>query len=122
MRRCACQLGGRIEEGPWSGSCLLRDRKGVPHLVYAPRVERIRGLRHRYGEATEAVLDAKDAERAAFIRHYFHSDWGEGHLYHLLVNNNVGVDTAASVIVNLVGSFHPAKGARGAAAEREHGS
>ena len=122
MRGRACWLGGRIEEAPY-GSCLLRDRKDVLHaLVYASRVERIRCSRHRNELATEAVLDARDAERAAFIRHYFHSDWGDRHLYHLLLNSNVGVDTAASVIVNLAGSFHPANGARGTAAEREQDS
>ncbi len=70
-------------------------------FLYAPRlwkIERVTALTHNRAEAEELV-DSVDAERAAFIKHYFGKDWPNRRLYHLMVNTMIGLDATVDLIL-----------------------
>jgi cytidylate kinase len=94
-----------------SGRCVIVGR-GSQHFlsarsdayrvfVYAAREDKIRRLRalgKSEAEASQLAVTV-DAERAAFIKSYFHLDWPTRELYHLMVNSSVGEDAAVETIL-----------------------
>lgn len=82
-----CVIVGR--GAPW----FLRNRDDVYRVfLYAGRDERIRRTMasgHSCEEAAQLV-DTVDAERAAFVRQYYNHEWPSRHLYHLMVNTEMG--------------------------------
>jgi cytidylate kinase len=82
---------------------LLREHPDAFHVfLYAPRSEKIRRIiadGQTRAEAEELV-DSVDHERAAYIKHYFNSDWPTRSLYHLMVNTAVGNDAVIQTILN----------------------
>ncbi len=81
--------------------CILRGHPGVFHVfVYAPwrsRVERVRG-RAPAGADCEDLIIKRDRARALYVRHYFGMGWYEPHLYHLMVNSDIGLERVADAI------------------------
>ena len=43
-----------------------------------------------------------DQERADFIRHYYNAEWPSRHLYHAMLNTNIGDDATVETILNLI--------------------
>jgi cytidylate kinase len=90
-----CVIVGR------GAQCLLAGRTDVFHaFVYASRDERRRNLAARLGAGAhiEAAIDAVDQERAAYVREHFRRDWLDPHLYHLMVNADLGRAAAVEAI------------------------
>jgi cytidylate kinase len=97
----AASAGGCVIVGR-GGQCLLRGRGDVFHVfVYAPREERVRRLRARFGPGAdiELALEETDRERSAYIRRHFGADWLDRRLYHLMVNAALGEEAAVSAIL-----------------------
>ena len=95
----------------------LQDRKDTFRVfLYAPREEKLRRLvaaGQRLEDAQEMV-DSIDAERVAFCRHYFSSDWPRRSLYHMMINTNLGDERVITMILDtmrLLESSNPAKSA-----------
>lgn len=100
------------EEAASAGNCIfvgrgspyfLRNREDAFHVfVYAPPAEKIRRLRAIGKSEAEAfeLLDSIDRERAAFIKKYFGKDWPNRHLYHLMINTQVGDDIVLQMILS----------------------
>ena len=91
-----CVIVGR------GAQCLLQGRPGAFHVfVYASRGERLRNLRQRLGAGTdpEQALDAVDQQRAAYVRRHYGCDWLDPHLYHLMVNADIGCVAAVETIL-----------------------
>ena len=54
-------------------------------------------------EAQELV-DTVDRERAGFIEKYFHVEWPDRAVYHVMINTAVGEETVVQTIVNFMKS------------------
>jgi cytidylate kinase len=73
------------------GQAILREKPGVLHVrLIAPLGGRALHVKERegltLGEATERVR-AKDAAAVAFLERFFHIDWNNPLLYHLIINS-----------------------------------
>jgi cytidylate kinase len=80
----------------------LGDRPDAYHVfVYAPYEEKIRRERAAGRSAADAaqLVDTVDLERSAFIKRYFARDWPDRPLYHLMLNSQMGDDSAVETIV-----------------------
>jgi cytidylate kinase len=81
----------------------LRERPDAFHVfLYAPRAEKIRRLRQDGGtqEEAEELVETVDRERAAYIKHYFNSDWPTRSLYHMMLNTAVGNEAVIQTILD----------------------
>ncbi len=103
-----------IEEAAQAGQCVLVGRAAVYFLrdradtfcvfLYAPRDFKYRRVLAEIKDEAEALrlIDTVDEDRAAFIRHYYHAEWPSRHLYHAMLNTNIGDDAAVDTILNLI--------------------
>ena len=88
------------------GQCLLQGHAEAFHVhVYAPMSERVERLRTREPASTDLAAAAmeKDLRRAGYIRHYFHQDWKNPHLYHLMLCSSIGLERTADAILCAAG-------------------
>jgi cytidylate kinase len=95
-----CVIVGR------GSQCLLQAHPEAFHVqVYAPMGERIERLRPREPAGTDLAAAAveQDRRRAAYIQHYFHQDWKNPHLYHMMLCSSIGVERAADAILCAAG-------------------
>ena|SRR5579862_8859249 len=94
-----CVIVGR------GGQCVLQGRTDVLHVfIYGPWGERVARVRSRV-EATEdagELIQSADQERAAYIRTYHGCDWKDPHLYQLMISSQIGIESAAFLIVEAV--------------------
>ena len=83
----------------------LKDRADTFRVfLYAPRENKVLRLLSRGKSEKDAqeLVDTVDRERAGFIEKYFHVEWPDRAVYHLMVNTAVGEDTVAQTIVNFM--------------------
>ena len=95
-----CVIVGRASQ------CILQQRSGAFHVfIYAPRKERLHRVRTRHGSLAEAeeAMDARDRERAAYVRQFCDQDWTNRHLYHLMLSSSLGEQVAVSTILAAMG-------------------
>ena len=45
------------------------------------------------------LVDSIDQGRAAFIRHYFGTEWPNRHLYHIMVNTVIGLEATVDLLL-----------------------
>ncbi|MGA3043707.1 MAG: cytidylate kinase-like family protein [Bryobacteraceae bacterium] len=115
-----------IEGAAAAGNCVivgrgapyfLRGRQDAFHVfVYAPPEEKIRRVRDLGKTEAEAVelVGAIDQERATFIKKYFGKEWPNRHLYHLMINSQVGDDVVVRTILDAMAALNThAKGQSG---------
>lgn len=79
----------------------LQDREDTFRVfLYAPREEKLRRLiaAGQRLEDAEEMVDNIDAERVAFCRHYFSSDWPTRSLYHMMINTAMGDERVITAI------------------------
>jgi cytidylate kinase len=107
-----------IDDIATAGNCVIVSR-GAPYFLrnhtdllsvflFAPRdykVKFVAGLGKSEKEANELV-DTIDHERASFIKHYFHKEWPDRPLYHLMFNTALGEDLAITTILNLMDALN----------------
>jgi cytidylate kinase len=76
-------------------------------FLYAPREDKVRRLLSRGKTEKEAVelVDTVDRERAGFIEKYFHVDWPDRPLYHVMINTAVGEEAVVQTVVNFMKSL-----------------
>jgi cytidylate kinase len=94
-----CVIVGR--GAPW----FLRGRADTFSVfLYAGATEKLRRLRARGRDVEEAeeLLNTVDAERAAFIKHYFGKDWPTRCLYHAMLNTAVGDELVITAITSMM--------------------
>jgi len=95
-----CVIVGR------GGQCILQERSDVFHVFfYAPLAERIERVR-REGDAAadpEAQIASVDHRRSAYIRRYFGQEWGNRHLYDLMLCSSMGEAAAVAAILAAIG-------------------
>ena len=86
----------------------LKDRPDTFRVfLYAPREDKVRRLLSRGKSEKDAqeLVDTVDRERAGFIEKYFHVEWPDRPLYHVMINTAVGDETVVQTIVNFIKSF-----------------
>lgn len=106
-----------IRELAEKGSCVIVGRaadsivdkgKSIRVFVYAPIESRIRRVEGEYGlkvSDTRRYIDKTDRERSAFYNFTSNKKWGDTRNYHLTLNSDVGVETAANLIVEYAKAF-----------------
>lgn len=94
-----CVIVGR------GAQCVLQDRAAALHVfIHAPWPERVARVRERVPSAVdvERLIRSTDQQRADFIRMFFHCDWNDPHLYHMLISSELGEETVAEIIIDAV--------------------
>lgn len=94
-----CVIVGR------GAQCVLQDHDDAFHVfIYAPWAERVGRVRARAQSSpdVEELMRVADHERASYLRTYYGCDWKDPHLYHLMINAQIGAGMAARMIVNAV--------------------
>jgi cytidylate kinase len=91
-----CVIVGR------GAQCVLRGRDDTFHVfVYGSRQEKLNRIQHRHPSAEcEAALAEFDRRRAAHVRQYYKCEWTDPHLYHLMINSDLGLQRAVSLILS----------------------
>jgi cytidylate kinase len=76
-------------------------------FLYAPTEDKVRRLLHRGKTEKEAreLVDTVDRERAGFIEKYFHVEWPDRPVYHVMLNTAVGDETVVQTVVKFMKSF-----------------
>jgi len=102
-----------IERAASEGDCVivgrgsqhfLRDRADTLRIfLFAPTEEKIRRLRAEGMDEKEArhLVDTVDKERAAFIEKYFHLEWPNRFLYHVMLNTATGDEAVIRTVLDL---------------------
>lgn len=83
----------------------LRDRTDVFHVfLYASRDSKIRRLISGGALQKKAIeqIDTTDRARATFVRQYLGLKWPEPHLYHVMLNTDMGESCTASMLLQCV--------------------
>jgi cytidylate kinase len=103
-----------IEEAAQAGQCVIVGRAAAYFLrdrtdtfcvfLYAPRELKYRRVLAEIKDEAESLrlIDTVDRDRAAFIRHYYNAEWPSRHLYHAMLNTNIGDDATVDTILNLI--------------------
>ena len=106
-----------VQHAAGKGDCVIVGRgsqlflSGRPDtfrvFLYAPRGDKVRRLISRGKSEKEALelVDTVDRERAGFIEKYFHVEWPDRAVYHMMVNTAVGDETVAQSILHFMQSF-----------------
>jgi cytidylate kinase len=97
-----------------AGNCVIVGR-GSQHFLsgrtdtlrfflYASREEKLRRLVSEGKAKTDAetLVDRVDAERAAFIKQYFHADWPNRSVYHAMINTGAGNEIVVQAILSFL--------------------
>jgi cytidylate kinase len=110
--RGPCVIVGR------GSTYFLREHPEAFHaFIYAPLDEKLRRVRSLGKSEKEArqLIEEIDRDRAAFIRHYFNSDWPYRPLYHLMINSKLGDEYVIETLLQQITSldkFAPREAAR----------
>jgi CMP/dCMP kinase len=116
--RYSDQVGNMVIIGR-GGQVLLKDRPGVIHVrIIAPtdlRIQRVKeqlkgnsqdispDLDHRFEIQARDYVSQRDAASADFLKHYYHVDWADPLLYHLVINTGkLSIPQAVQTIIQFV--------------------
>jgi cytidylate kinase len=83
----------------------LHNRTDVFHVfLYSSRDSKIRRLISKGTTQDEAIeqVDTTDLARARFVREYLGLKWPEPHLYHAMLNTEMGESSAAAMLLQCV--------------------
>ncbi len=110
--RGPCVIVGR------GSTYFLRERKDAFHVfVYASVDEKLRRIQSIGKSEKEArqLIEEIDRDRAAFIRHYFNSEWPHRPLYNVMINSKLGDEYVIETLLHQIASvekFAPREAAR----------
>jgi len=112
--RLICLSEQVIDEAAAAGQCVIVGR-GAPYFLrnradtfcvflYASREWKYQRVLARVKDEAEALrlVDNVDEERREFIRHYYKVEWPVRHLYHAMLNTEMGVEAATEAILWLM--------------------
>lgn len=86
-----------------SGQNIFATRRGALHVrLVAPLESRVERLRARFGWDHDTAVDRArhvDADRAAYAHRYYHREWGDPLLYHVVIDTGrVSIAEAVKMI------------------------
>jgi len=91
----------------------LKDRSDTFRVfLYAPTEDKVRRLLSRGKSEKEAreLVDTVDRERAGFIEKYFHVEWPDRSVYHVMINTAAGDETVVQSIMYFMKAFDSKSG------------
>ncbi len=100
----AAKAGNAVIVGRGS-AYFLRDRADVFHVfIYAPLHAKVRRLGAEAGSEEEAIelAETVDSDRAEYIKQYFGVEWPARHLFHLMINSELGDEVVIQSILDSV--------------------
>lgn len=115
----AARLGNCVIVGR-GGQCILQAQPGVFHVyLYAPMEERVRRVRDAFGpeHATPENISASDRDRLAYVKHHYHCDRANPHLYDAMFTSMLGDETVVNAILAAM-DLNPVKVSEDAVAQR----
>jgi CMP/dCMP kinase len=109
--RAACKHDNIVIVGR-GGQAVLRSDPGVLHVrIEAPLETRISRVQLREGLTYDLARDLvaqRDRAAADYLKRFYHVDWSDALLYHLIINTGRwSIDGASYVIVNAVNQLPP---------------
>jgi cytidylate kinase len=114
--RSAHDMGRLIIMGR-GGQVILRDQPDVLHIrVEMPLEDRIQRIKEDLRQARQEyyadlhlrreaqdLITTRDAVSADYLKHYYHVDWADPALYHLVINTGkLTIEQAANLVARLV--------------------
>lgn len=102
-----------IEDVAKDGNCVIVGR-GSPYILrgredvfsvflFAPLEEKVARIAQQQSisrQKAQELVEGIDAERVAFIKHYFNMQWPTRSLYDLMVNTAPGAEAAAEIVLS----------------------
>ena len=90
-----------------AGQAILQHDPNVLHLrVIAPmetRIQRIIKAHHVSEQAARAQIEDSDRFRARYLKRFYHIQWDDPSLYHLVINTGkISLETSAEVVCTAV--------------------
>jgi cytidylate kinase len=100
----AAKSGNSVIVGRGSQHFLRTRSDTLRVFLYAPREDKIRRLLARGKSENEAqqLVDTVDRERADFIQKYFHVEWPDRAIYHIMINTAIGDQPVVQMILDLI--------------------
>jgi cytidylate kinase len=99
----AAAKGRLVLVGRAAPAVLAQERDSLHVKLVASRPYRIRAAAERLGvdpQKAAVVVDESDSTRDRYHRQYYHRDWNDPVLYHMVLNSEaLGLDGAAGLIV-----------------------
>lgn len=105
--RHAASKGNCVIVGRGSQHFLENDQETLRVFLYAPRSDKVRRVvsRGKSQREAEELVDTVDRERIDFIQRYFHVEWPNRSLYHVMINTSIGEENVIETILNLMKTF-----------------
>jgi cytidylate kinase len=112
----ACRRGNMVIVGR-GGQALLQDQPDVLHVrIEAPLENRIQHVKEQLKQTRQVhyadidlrreaqdLIQSRDTASAEYIKTYYHLDWSDPQLYHVVLNTGkVSVEQAVQVITSLI--------------------
>jgi cytidylate kinase len=100
-----------VKEAAEEGNCVIVGRGSAYYLqsrldafhvfIYSPFESKVRRLQAEGNSEQEAaeLAETVDRDRADFIKKYFGVEWPDRHRFHLMINSNLGDETAVETIL-----------------------
>jgi len=103
VTQAAASAGNCVIVGRGSQHFLRERNDTLRVFLYAPKDEKVRRLKADgiTEPDLEGLVETVDKERAAFIEKYFHLQWPDRPIYHVMLNTASGNDTVISTILGL---------------------
>lgn len=100
----AAKTGNAVIVGRGSQHFLRNRQDTLRVFLYAPREDKVRRLLARGKSEKEAQerVDTVDRERVDFIQKYFHVEWPNRALYHIMINTAVGDEAVVDMILDFM--------------------
>ena len=103
----SAEKGNAVIVGRGSQQFLKNRQDTLRVFLYALREEKLRRLlaRSKTLQEAEQLVDTVDRERADFIQRYFHVEWPDRAIYHIMMNTAIGDEAIVQMILSALKTY-----------------
>jgi shikimate kinase len=103
----AAAKGNSVIVGRGSQQFLKNRPDTLRVFLYALREDKVRRLlaRGKTQQEAEQLVDTVDRERADFIQKYFHVEWPDRAIYHIMMNTEIGDEAVVQMILTALKTY-----------------
>jgi Cytidylate kinase-like family len=103
----AAEKGNSVIVGRGSQQFLKNRPDTLRVFLYALREDKVRRLlaRGKTQQEAEQLVDTVDRERADFIQRYFHVEWPDRAIYHIMMNTAIGDEAVVQMILTALKAY-----------------
>jgi cytidylate kinase len=103
----AAEKGNSVIVGRGSQQFLKNRPDTLRVFLYALREDKVRRLlaRGKTQQEAEQLVDTVDRERADFIQKYFHVEWPDRAIYHIMMNTEIGDEAVVQMILTALKTY-----------------